>query len=109
MHCPTDRTAHTTALNGPVVDHWLEWKIAQTANASAMQDRSGDPNLHSWVLYHLSYVPLPTPLIDSLEEVKLCWSYQCPINGVSPTMILVNNNASCVGHVTVILMELPQS
>ena len=31
---------HTTAFNGRVVDHWLEQKITQTANASAMQDPS---------------------------------------------------------------------
>ena len=40
-------------------DHWLERKITQTANAPTMQDRStmqDDPNLYSWVLYHLSYV-----------------------------------------------------
>ena len=40
MHFPTDSTAHTTAFDGPVVDHWLEQKIAQTANASAMEDPS---------------------------------------------------------------------
>ena len=35
MHFPTGRTAHSTAFDGPVVDHWLEWKIAQTANVTA--------------------------------------------------------------------------
>ena len=43
-------TAHTTAFDGPVVDHWVEWKIAQTVNASTMQDRSAmqeDSNLYS--------------------------------------------------------------
>ena len=58
MHFLTDKTAHTTAFDVPVVDHWLERKIAQTANAFAMQDRSAiqeDPNLYSRVLYHLSY------------------------------------------------------
>ena len=30
-HFPTDRTAHTTAFGGPVLDHWLEPEIAQTA------------------------------------------------------------------------------
>ena len=40
MHFPTDRTAHTTTFDGPVMDHWLEWKIAQIANTSTMQDRS---------------------------------------------------------------------
>ena len=51
---------HTTTFEGPVVDLWLEWKIAQTANAFAMQDRSAmheDPNLYSRVLYRLSYIP----------------------------------------------------
>ena len=33
MHFPTDRTAHTTAFDGPVVDHWLEQKIAQAAES----------------------------------------------------------------------------
>ena len=50
MHIPTDRTVHTTAFDGPVVDHWWERKIAQAANASAMQHRSTmqeDPNLYS--------------------------------------------------------------
>ena len=46
MHFPTDRTAHTAALDGPVMDHWLERKIAQTANAPAMQARSDDPNIY---------------------------------------------------------------
>ena len=26
MHFPTDNIAHTTAIDGPVVVHWLEWK-----------------------------------------------------------------------------------
>ena len=58
MHFPKERTDDTTAFNEPVVDHWLEFIIAQTANASAVQDRSGDLNLYSWALYHMSYVPL---------------------------------------------------
>ena len=29
QHFSTDRTAHTTAFDVPVVDHWLEWKTAQ--------------------------------------------------------------------------------
>ena len=62
MHFPTERIVHTTSLDEPVVGHWLEWNISQTANASAMQDRSvmqEDPNLYSRVLYCLSYVPRP--------------------------------------------------
>ena len=29
MHHPTDRIAHTTAFDTPVVEHWLEREIAQ--------------------------------------------------------------------------------
>ena len=35
MHFSTDRAAHTTAFDGPVVDHWLKPKIAQTHKAPA--------------------------------------------------------------------------
>ena len=34
MHFSIDRTVHTTAFDKPVVDHWLERKIAQTAAGS---------------------------------------------------------------------------
>ena len=54
MHFPTGRTVYTTAFDGPLVDHWLERQIDQTANASAMQARLDD---YRRVLYHLSYVP----------------------------------------------------
>ena len=59
MHFLTDRTAHTTSFDAPIVDHWLEWKIAQTANPSTMQDRSAmqeDPNIYSKVLYRVSHI-----------------------------------------------------
>ena len=49
-HFPTDSIAHITSFDGPVVDHWLEWKIAQTVNASTMQDPSAmqeDTNRYS--------------------------------------------------------------
>ena len=31
---PTDMTEHNRAFDEPVMDHWLEWKIVQTANGS---------------------------------------------------------------------------
>ena len=49
---------HTLSLWWTSLDHWLERKIAQTTNTSAMQDRSTmqpDPNFYSWMFYHLSY------------------------------------------------------
>ena len=39
MHFSIDRTVHTTAFDKPVVDHWLERKIAQTAAGSTEKDR----------------------------------------------------------------------
>ena len=33
MHVPKERTTHITAFDGSVVDHWLEWKLAQTAGS----------------------------------------------------------------------------
>ena len=44
MHFPTYRTTHTTAFDGPVLAHWLEWKIAQTANAPRMQAHVDEHN-----------------------------------------------------------------
>ena len=47
MHFSIDRTVHTTAFDKPVVDHWLERKIAQTAAGSTDKDRSDDRPLQS--------------------------------------------------------------
>ena len=49
MHHPTDRIAHTTAFVIPVVEHWLERKIAQWVHP--MKDRSDDPSHHERTLY----------------------------------------------------------
>ena len=58
MHFSIDRTVHTTAFDKPVVDHWLEQKIAQTAAGSTEKDRSDDRPLQRRARYRLSYVPL---------------------------------------------------
>ena len=42
MHFSIDRTVHTTAFDKPVVDPWLERKIALTAAGSTEKDRSDD-------------------------------------------------------------------
>ena len=49
MHHPTDRITHTTAFVTPVVEHWLEWEIAQRVHP--MKDRSDDPSHHEQMLY----------------------------------------------------------
>ena len=49
MHHPTDRITHTTAFVTPVVEHWLERKIAQWVHP--MKDRSNDPSHHERTLY----------------------------------------------------------
>ena len=58
MHFSIDRTVHTTAFDKPVVDHWLERKIAQTAAGSTKKDRSDDRPLQRRARYRLSYIPL---------------------------------------------------
>ena len=59
MHFSIDRTVHTTAFDKPVVDHWLERKIAQTAAGSTEKDRSDDRPLQRRARYRLSYIPAP--------------------------------------------------
>ena len=58
MHFSIDRRVHTTAFDKPVVDHWLERKIAQTAAGSTEKDRSDDRPLQRRARYRLSYIPL---------------------------------------------------
>ena len=58
MHFSIDRTVHTTAFDKPVVDHWLERKIAQTAAGSTEKDRSDDRPLQRQARYRLSYILL---------------------------------------------------
>ena len=69
MHFSIDRTVHTTAFDKPVVDHWLERKIAQTAAVSTEKDRSDDRPLQRWARYRLSYIPLvKTECVSRLKE-----------------------------------------
>ena len=68
MHFSIDRTVHTTASDKPVVDHWLERKIAQTAAGSTEKDRSDDRPLQRRARYRLSYIPLPN-LIQLLAMI----------------------------------------
>ena len=63
---PTDGTAHTTTFVGPVMDHCLEQKIAQIANAPTMQAWADDPNLYRLVFSLLPELH-PTPLRISLD------------------------------------------
>ena len=62
MHFSIDRTVHTTAFDKPVVDRWLERKIAQTAARSTEKDRYDDRPLQRRARYRLSYIPLPTAI-----------------------------------------------
>ena len=68
MHFSIDRTVHTTAFDKPVVDHWLERKIDQTAAGSTEKDRSDDRPLQRRARYRLSYIPLP-------YSPKCCYGY----------------------------------
>ena len=50
MHHPTDRVTHTTAFATPVVEHWLEWEIAQWVHST--KDRSVTYHTMSECSYH---------------------------------------------------------
>ena len=69
MHFSIDRTVHTTAFDKPVVDHWLERKIAQTAAGSTEKDRSDDRPLQRRARYRLSYIPLFLPNKEREREM----------------------------------------
>ena len=56
MHHPTDRIAHTTAFVTPVVEHWLEWEIAQWVHP--MKYWSNDPSHHEWTRKRKDLPPL---------------------------------------------------
>ena len=69
MHFSIDRTVHTTAFDKPVVDHWLERKIAQTAAGSTEKDRSDDRPLQRRACSVLKI--LPSPLKDEGFHFRL--------------------------------------
>ena len=83
MHFSIDRTVHTTAFDKPIVDHWLERKIAQTAAGSTEKDRSDDRPLQRRARYRPSYIPLHklgycVPLGDTAHFI-LSIDYHCAI------------------------------
>ena len=53
-----DRIAHTTAFVTPVVEHWLEWEIAQWVHL--MKDQYDYPSHHERTLLPRSYISLPS-------------------------------------------------
>ena len=78
MHFSIDRTVHTTAFDKPVVDHWFERKIAQTAAGSTEKDQSDDRPLQRRARYRLSYIPLLGGLILqalAIHKKALCSRY----------------------------------
>ena len=68
MHFSIDRTVHTMAFDKPVVDHWLERKIAQTAAGSTEKDRSDDRPLQRRTRYRLSVSLVNRKTLASLKR-----------------------------------------
>ena len=56
-HHPTDTIPHTTAFATPVVEHWLEWEIAQWVHREGIW--SDSPSHHEQTLLPRSYISLP--------------------------------------------------
>ena len=80
MHFSIDRTVHTTAFDKPVVDHWLERKITQTAAGSTEKDRSDDRPLQRRACYRLSYIPLPLDIDSMYTNIGIDRRLVPPIN-----------------------------
>ena len=49
-----DNTYHSLCYTRQVVEHWLEWEIAQWVHS--MKDRSDDPSQYEWTLLPQSYI-----------------------------------------------------
>ena len=79
MHHPTDRIEHTTAFVTPVVEHWLERKIAQWVHH--MKDRSDNPSHHERMPLPQSYISLPSGA-SKISNLLICFcsfDLSCPI------------------------------
>ena len=80
MHFP--RTVHTTAFDKPVVDHWLEQKIAQTA-AGSTEDRSDDRPLQRRAEFKTTKI-----IIHTFKHYDYHYHYVCRF---SPTYVFFLN------------------
>ena len=91
MHHPTDRITHTTVFVTPVVEHWLEWEIAQWVHPP-MKDWSDDPSHHELTLLPRSYIslrpkralqdsPWRWALIEAVSQGSY-WSQCTPVGAV---------------------------
>ena len=84
MHFSIDRTVHTTAFDKPVMDHWLERKITQTAAGSTEKDRSDDRPLQRRARFFFFFflIKYRTRQIKTTETYKLQllrFVLSCPI------------------------------
>ena len=97
MHFPTDRTGHTSVFDGPVVNHWLQWKIAQIANASAMQDRSTmkeDPLQLSVLPPELRPILSLAPILIAKSRSSLVDVTSVPIDGTRTVSVIIGDGST---------------
>ena len=71
MHFSIDRTVHTTAFDKPVVDHWLERKIAQTQNIIFIWQVIGMVWLQTRFILSSRYWEIGMLLIGSAGRMEL--------------------------------------
>ena len=88
MHHPTGRIAHTTAFVTPVVEHWLEWEIAQWVHP--MKDRSNDP---PWANALTTELP-STDVMKLINE----WSVHAVQLNVVPAKCLIWSSTAWPGR-----------
>ena len=112
MHHPTDRIIHTMAFVMPVVEHWLEWKIAQWVHPTIRRPIAPSANalttskkciINKMILGSLHYgikwtdIYIRNKIINNVNDVfkyKLCclghsasaWETACPFHESSSSV-----------------------
>ena len=98
MHNPTDRIAHTMAFVTPIVEHWLEWEIAQWVHP--MKDRSDDPSHHEQTLLPRSYISLHTGW-SALRCLVSCIDQRLSCNDLFQVVEAIHINCRHISQVVI--------
>ena len=89
-----DSTYHSFIT--PVVDHWLEWEIAQWVHP--MKDRSDNPSHHEWALLPWSYILLHADGDSSLSDQAFTIDCAVCVDEVRVTHAISSSSWCCVNY-----------
>ena len=111
MHHPTDSIAHTTAFVTPVVEHWLERKIAQCVHP--VKDRSDDPSHTEQTLLPRNYISFPlgfgdvwySQYVNNIECVLKCVKMRLTDNFIQERDSILDNSSKCNIYVRISMKQ----